>query len=119
MNKINDAIGPLVHLFNWSHKHDRHTGRLEVDSPCGSVFLDFTPDRQDGVWWTIAHHEPYWKIEFSRQTPIEAIASVTQALPQLTGDRRHAERIPLSTEPLAHLAETNGWHVTATADGVT
>ncbi|MFJ6438655.1 DUF317 domain-containing protein [Streptomyces sp. NPDC091416] len=118
MNKINDAIGPLVHLFSWSHKHDRDTGRVEVDSPCGGVFLDFAPARQDGVWWTIAHHDPYWRMEFSRQTPSEAIASVTQALPQLLGDRRHADRIPLATESVGHLAEASGWGVTATATGV-
>ncbi|MEV0577106.1 DUF317 domain-containing protein [Streptomyces sp. NPDC050392] len=118
MNRVSHAIGPLIHMFNWPHKHDRDTGRIEIDSPCGSTFLDFTPARQDGVWWTIAHHEPYWQIEFSRQTPSEIIASVTQALPQLLGDRRHTDRIPLPTESVAHLAEASGWSVTATAAGV-
>ncbi|MER7718195.1 DUF317 domain-containing protein [Streptomyces flaveolus] len=33
------------------------------------------------MWWTIAHHEPYWQIEFSRQTPSEAIASVPSSSP--------------------------------------
>ncbi|WP_055630885.1 DUF317 domain-containing protein [Streptomyces hirsutus] len=88
-------------------------------SPCSSVFLDFTPDRQDGVWWTIAHHEPYWQIEFSRQTPSEAIASVIQALPQLLGDPRHFDRIPLATESVTHLAKTSGWEGKATTAGMT
>ncbi|MFE6932937.1 DUF317 domain-containing protein [Streptomyces sp. NPDC057699] len=61
------------------------------------------------MWWTIAHHEPYWQIEFSRQTPSEAIASVTQALPQLLGDHRHTDRIPLATESTAHLSKANSW----------
>ncbi|MFD7957123.1 DUF317 domain-containing protein [Streptomyces ardesiacus] len=72
MNKINDVIGPLVHLFAWPYEHNPRTGRIDIASPCGSVFLGFAPDRPDGVWWTIAHHEPYWQIEFSRQTPSEA-----------------------------------------------
>ncbi|MFJ4572046.1 DUF317 domain-containing protein [Streptomyces sp. NPDC088846] len=83
------------------------------------MFLDFTPDRQDGLWWTIAHHEPYWHAEFSRQTPIEAVAAVTQALPQVLSDHRHADRIPLTTEDVAHIAKTSGWDLTKTASGVT
>ncbi|MEU4259114.1 DUF317 domain-containing protein [Streptomyces fradiae] len=118
MNKINDVIGPLVHLFRWPYEHNPRTGRIDIDSPCGSVFLDFAPDRQDGVWWSIAHHEPYWRIEFGRQTPSEAIASVTQALPQLLGDHRHADRIPLAAEPVAHLAKTSGWEASSTAAGM-
>ncbi|WP_371632219.1 DUF317 domain-containing protein [Streptomyces sp. NBC_01259] len=118
INKINDVVGPLIHLFSWPYQHDRHSGRIEVDSPCGSVFLDFAPDRQDGMWWTIAHHDPYWQIRFSRQTPSEAIASVTMTLPQLLGDRRHADCIPLATKSVASLAEGRGWNVTATAAGV-
>ncbi|MFF5728095.1 DUF317 domain-containing protein [[Kitasatospora] papulosa] len=118
MNKINDVIGPLVHLFAWPYEHNPRTGRIDIDSPCGSVFLDFDPNRQDGVWWTIAHHEPHWQIEFSRQTPNEAIASVTQALPQLLGDRRHADRIPLATESVAHLAKSSGWEASSISSGV-
>ncbi|MFI7182085.1 DUF317 domain-containing protein [Streptomyces anthocyanicus] len=118
MNKINDIIGPLVHLFAWPHEHNPRTRHIDIDSPCGSVFLAFDPGRQDGVWWTIAHHEPYWQIEFSRQTPSEAIASVTQALPQLLGDHRHADRIPLAAESVAHLAKNSGWEAPSTASGM-
>ncbi|MGW1816232.1 hypothetical protein ACWCQM_22010 [Streptomyces sp. NPDC002125] len=48
-NKINDVIGPLVHLFTWPYEHNPQTGRIDIDSPCRSVFLDFDPNRQDGV----------------------------------------------------------------------
>lgn len=119
INKINDVLGPLIHLFKWRYEHNRLTGRIDIDSPCGSTFVDFTPARQDGVWWTIAHHEPYWQVEFGRQAPAEAIASVTQALPQLLGDRRHADRVPLATESVADLAKSSGWAVNETISGVT
>ncbi|MFI1183568.1 DUF317 domain-containing protein [Streptomyces sp. NPDC020799] len=77
--------------------------------------MDFTPSRTDGVWWTIAHHEPFWKVECTRQTPIEAVAAVTQRLPQLLGDRRHADRIPITTSSLADIAAQNHW--AASIDG--
>ncbi|MFD5779449.1 DUF317 domain-containing protein [Streptomyces sp. NPDC058220] len=80
-----------------------------MDSPDGSLFLDFTPSDPAGRWWTVAHHEPYWEVRFSRQTPIEAIAAFTQALPQLIGDRRHFDRIPLTTSTLAEIADLNHW----------
>ncbi|MFE4331411.1 DUF317 domain-containing protein [Streptomyces sp. NPDC056831] len=115
--KLDDAIGPLIHLFGWPYEHTPSTGRISIDSPCRSVFLDFAPDRQDGKWWTIAHHEPYWQIEFSRQVPLEAVAAVTQALPQLLGDRRHADRIPLATEAVATIATGSDWTWKATAAG--
>ncbi|MFD4611937.1 hypothetical protein ACFWOT_28475 [Streptomyces sp. NPDC058440] len=35
--------------------------------------------------------------------PVEAIAAVTQALPQLLGDGRHIERLPLATSSLAQI----------------
>ncbi|MGW6322835.1 DUF317 domain-containing protein [Streptomyces sp. NPDC055100] len=93
------------------------TRRLLLDSPGGELFLDFAPDRHDGAWWTIAHHEPYWQVEFSRQTPIEAVAAVAQALPQLLGDHRHADRIPLATESVADIARRSDWAWQATATG--
>ncbi|MFB6539200.1 DUF317 domain-containing protein [Streptomyces noursei] len=61
-----------------------------------------------GTWWTIAHHEPYWEVQFSRQTPMEAVAAVTQALPQLLGDHRHAERIPITSRPQASSRSREG-----------
>ncbi|MCZ4101795.1 DUF317 domain-containing protein [Streptomyces sp. H39-C1] len=111
MSKFNDVIGPLIHLFNWRYEHDPRTGRIDLDSPCGSVFVDFEPNRQDGIWWEIRHHEPSWTARFSRQTPAEALAAVTQILPQLLGDTRHADRIPLTTSTLAQTAELNGWRI--------
>ncbi len=109
LDRLGDALGPLIHLFGWSAQHDAATGHVVIDSPDGSLFLDFNPSHPGGRWWTIAHHEPYWEAQFSRQTPIEAIAAVTQTLSQLIGDRRHADRIPLTTSALARIAELNHW----------
>ncbi|MFI9423417.1 DUF317 domain-containing protein [Streptomyces achromogenes] len=112
--RIADALGPLIHLFDWSYDHDPASGHIRLDSPCGSAFLDFEPTRFDGTWWTIRHHDPSWTARFSRQTPIEAIAAVAQALPQLLGDARHADRIPLTTRGLDQTAALNGWTTTRT-----
>lgn len=108
-----DALGPLIHLFNWEHDREPGTGHLSVSSPCGSVYVDLTPTRFDEPWWTISHHEPYWAAQFSRQTPIEAIAALTQTLPQLLGDTRHCERIALTTSTLPQTAKANDWRTTA------
>ncbi|MFE7889312.1 DUF317 domain-containing protein [Streptomyces sp. NPDC057412] len=108
-DRFTDAMGPLIHLFGWPPPHGAATGRIRVDSPDGSVFCDFDPIHPAGIWWTIAHREPYWGVQFSRDTPIEAIAAVTQALPQLLGDVRHAERIPITDMPLDQLAALNDW----------
>lgn len=40
-----------------------------------------------------------WEAVFSRQAPLEAVAAFTQALPQILGDDRHAEQIPVTREP--------------------
>ncbi|MGW1604495.1 DUF317 domain-containing protein [Streptomyces eurythermus] len=109
--RVADALGPLIHLFDWSYDHDPASGHIRLDSPCGSAFLNFEPSRFDG-WWTICHHDPFWTARFSRQTPIEAIAAVAQALPQLLGDTRHADRIPLTTTALDQTATLNGWTTT-------
>ncbi|NEB01992.1 DUF317 domain-containing protein [Streptomyces sp. SID13726] len=114
-DRIADVIGPLIHLFGWHPQHDTATGHVRIDSPDGSVFCDFDPLHPLGRWWTIAHHEPYWEVQFSQPTPMEAIAAVTQALPQLLGDDRHAERIPITDMPLDSLAALNDWSV---EDGV-
>ncbi|MEU3028103.1 DUF317 domain-containing protein [Streptomyces incarnatus] len=108
-SKIADALGPLIHLFHWHHRHNPATGDIALDSPCGTLFVDFEPNRHDGMWWSIRHHEPSWRAQFSRQTPIEAIAAVTQALPQLLGDMRHADRIPLAPYTIAQSADLSDW----------
>ncbi|MEE1838069.1 DUF317 domain-containing protein [Streptomyces sp. SP17KL33] len=108
-DRLADAIGPLIHLFGWPYEHERASGRIHVDSPDGSIFVSFDPGHPNGQWWTIAHHEPWWEAKFTQQTPIEAIAAVTQTLPQLLGDDRHIERIPLTTTPLAQIADLNHW----------
>ncbi|WP_326812269.1 DUF317 domain-containing protein [Streptomyces scopuliridis] len=113
--RLGDALGALIHLFGWHTTHDPATGHISLDSPHHSLSVDFDPSRFDGIWWTIAHHEPFWKAQFTHQTPIEAIAAVTQALPQLLGDHRHAERIPLTTTSPSATAATHRW--TAESDG--
>ncbi|MFE9686751.1 DUF317 domain-containing protein [Streptomyces sp. NPDC006285] len=114
-DRLADALGPLIHLFGWSTQHDAATGHVTINSPDSSVFIDFDPVQPLGQWWTIAHHEPYWEVQFSRQAPLEAVAAVTQALPQLLGDTRHTERIPITDMPLDQLAALNDWSV---EDGV-
>ncbi|MFE7116509.1 DUF317 domain-containing protein [Streptomyces sp. NPDC057654] len=116
-SRINDAIGPLIHLFDWHTDHNPDTGRVSLDSPDGSLFVDFDPTTPDKPWWSIRNHEPHWTAEFTRQTPAEAVAAVTQSLPQLLGDHRHAERIPLTDTDLAETAALNHWTATTSADG--
>jgi hypothetical protein len=50
--------------------------------------------------------------QFSRQTPIEAIAALTQILPRLLGDTRHSDRIALTTSTIMQTANANGWKTT-------
>ncbi|NIY65623.1 DUF317 domain-containing protein [Streptomyces malaysiensis] len=108
-DRLADAIGPLIHLFGWQNEHDRATGRITLSSPDGGVFVNFNCSHPQGQWWSVSHHEPFWEAKFTRQTPIEPIAAVTQTLPQLVGDHRHADRIPLTTSALAQIAELNHW----------
>ncbi|WP_420036007.1 DUF317 domain-containing protein [Streptomyces sp. cg28] len=113
-DRIADVLGPLVRLFDWQHRQDAATGRVQVDSPDGSLFVDFAPMQRSGMWCTVSHHEPYWQAAFSRQAPLEAVAAVAQALPQLLGDTRHIEQIPLTDQPLEKLAALHGWTVEGT-----
>ncbi|WP_406220658.1 DUF317 domain-containing protein [Streptomyces decoyicus] len=114
-NQFRNVLGPLIHMFDWPYTHNPSTGHITIDSPCGSTFIDFTPTRLDGIWWNISHYEPYWKAQFSRQTPAEALSAITQTLPQLIGDDRHARRIPLATNTLPQTADLNSW--TTSAEG--
>ncbi|MDX3855630.1 DUF317 domain-containing protein [Streptomyces sp. AK02-01A] len=92
IGRLADAIGPLIHLFGWQNEHDPATGRITISSPDGSVFVSFDSRHTQGQRWSVSHHEPFWETKFTRQTPIEAIAAVTQALPQL--GHRHGDQIP-------------------------
>ncbi|MER7851354.1 DUF317 domain-containing protein [Streptomyces bacillaris] len=115
-----DALGPLIHHFGWTLVEELpHGRRALIASPGGEVLVDFDPLRQDGLWWTISHHEPYWRAEFSRQTPVEAIGAVTQALPQMLGDDRYADRIPMTDQSTAGIARAEGWSVRGNKHGVT
>ncbi|WP_432112702.1 DUF317 domain-containing protein [Streptomyces sp. S1] len=117
-DRVADVLGPLIHLFNWRHTHDESAGCITVDSPDGSIVIDFTPTTFEGVWWTIAHHEPFWRITATQQTPLEVLASVTQALPQLLGDTRHSDRIPFTTRTVAENADLYNWTRAGNASGV-
>ncbi|MFB6517314.1 DUF317 domain-containing protein [Streptomyces sp. NPDC056401] len=112
-DRLSDVLGLLTHPFEWKHNHRPASGRVTVESPDGSTFVDFTPSGFDEPWWTVRHHEPYWKITAGRQPPLEALAAVTQALPQLLGDARHCEQIPLASRSVTEIASVNGW----TTDG--
>ncbi|WP_406738927.1 DUF317 domain-containing protein [Streptomyces sp. NBC_00853] len=112
-DRLTDVLGPLIHLFEWDHVHDPASGRLSVDSPGHDLLLDFAPTDAHGTWWTIAHHDPLWKITATHRTPLEPLSAITQALPQLLGDTRHADRIPLTARSVAEISDLNGW----TTDG--
>ncbi|MEU3161192.1 hypothetical protein ACPCAJ_27220 [Streptomyces griseoincarnatus] len=99
IDRLADAIGPLIHLFGWPSEHDRASGLICVSSPDGSLFVTFNSRHTRGHWWSIPNHEPYWEARFTRQPPIESIVAVPQALPQLLGDDQRIERIPLTTAP--------------------
>ncbi|MCL2728394.1 MAG: DUF317 domain-containing protein [Actinomycetia bacterium] len=108
-DRLADVLGPLIHLFDWRPEHDPTTGNLTINSPDGSLLVDFRPLHPLGHWVTVAHHEPYWEAAFSRQAPLEAVAAITQTLPQLLGDTRHRNRIPITQMPLDQLADLHGW----------
>ncbi|MGW7363977.1 DUF317 domain-containing protein [Streptomyces sp. NPDC054841] len=61
--------------------------------------MNFNSRHTRGQWWSVAHHEPFWEAQFTRQTPIEVVAAVTQSLPQLIGDHRHSGQNPLTHLP--------------------
>ncbi|MEU8522415.1 DUF317 domain-containing protein [Streptomyces sp. NPDC048577] len=108
-DRLADVLGPLIHLFGWAHTHDPVSGHVAVDSPGKDVLVDFAPTRPDGTWWTISHPDPFWQVTAMCQTPLEALAGITQVLPQLLGDTRYASRIPLAERSVAEIADINGW----------
>ncbi|MEV3898403.1 DUF317 domain-containing protein [Streptomyces anulatus] len=115
-----DALGPLIHHFGWTTVEKLPHGRYALlASPGGEVLVEFDPLRQDGLWWTISHHEPFWQAQLSRQTPVEAISALTQALPQMLGDDQYADRIPVTDQTTANAARAGGWSVRGTIDGAT
>ncbi|MEU2231280.1 DUF317 domain-containing protein [Streptomyces vietnamensis] len=108
-DRLTDVLGPLIHLFGWSSAHDPETGHIAVSSPDGALLVNFSPSTPSAPWWTITHRNPFWRIAATRQTPLEALAGITQALPQLLGDTRHADRIPLTKRSVADIADLYGW----------
>nr|WP_185907297.1 DUF317 domain-containing protein [Streptomyces sp. WAC04770] len=116
-----DALGPLIHYFGWTVVEKLPNGRRAlIASPGEEVLVEFDPRRQDSLWWwTISHHEPFWQAQFSQQTPVETIAARTQALPQMLGDDRYADRIPMTGQTTAGIARAEGWSVRGNKHGVT
>ncbi|MFE2011149.1 DUF317 domain-containing protein [Streptomyces sp. NPDC059491] len=108
-DRLTDVLGPLIHLFGWARAHDPETGHIAVGSPDGALLVNFSPGSPSAPWWTVTHRDPFWRITVTRQTPLEALAGITQALPQLLGDTRHADRIPLTERSVADIADLYGW----------
>ncbi len=121
--RVTATTDPLVRDFGWPVKRGHDTGRIAVTSPDRTVSVTFDPTRDDGRWWTVQHyadadHADYansWRADFTRHTPIEAVAAALQLLPLLNGDARRLERLGLLHEgPPDSLAQARGW----TADGL-
>ncbi|WP_405421536.1 DUF317 domain-containing protein [Streptomyces erythrochromogenes] len=104
---ITNVIGPLVHLFGWQPEQDQQ--RVRLSNPYSTTALEFTPESPNGLWWKITNLDPHWQIQISRQAPTEAVSAVAQSLPQLLGDHRHAERIPISPLSLREIAVAAQW----------
>ncbi|MFD5111670.1 DUF317 domain-containing protein [Streptomyces sp. NPDC058391] len=114
LDRLTDALSPLIHLFGWPRSATPRPGASPSTAPTAASSSTSPPSDPAGRWWTVAHHEPYWEVQFCRQTPIEAIAAVTQALLQIVGDTRHAERI-LTASTLTETANLSAW--TTTTEG--
>ncbi|MFD4177252.1 hypothetical protein [Streptomyces anulatus] len=56
-DRIGDVIGPLIHPFGWKAEHDADNGDVGVDSPDGSVSVDFVPLHPLGRLCKVVHHE--------------------------------------------------------------
>ncbi|MGW1609791.1 hypothetical protein ACWCQZ_10395 [Streptomyces sp. NPDC002285] len=52
IDRLADAIGPLIHLFGWPSEHERATGRITVSNPDGSLFVNFNSRHTQGRWWS-------------------------------------------------------------------
>ncbi|WP_433892551.1 DUF317 domain-containing protein [Streptomyces sp. CA-111067] len=106
---VQDAIGPLIHLFDWPWIHDSTTGRITATSPDQTTTVDFDPSERFGRWWAVTHRgEQDRRAEFTRHTPAETVAAVTLSLPQLLGDRRHIEPLNVGVDPFA-VTSNSGW----------
>ncbi|MFI5804359.1 DUF317 domain-containing protein [Streptomyces sp. NPDC051561] len=107
--RLDEMIHPLVRQFGWPIKRNRTARSFTLSSPDRSMAIGFDPNRADD-WWTVTHQTPRWQATFTRQTPIEAVAAVLRALPQLSGDQRSVKRYGRLTDTsLADLAEQHDW----------
>ncbi|MFF0740614.1 DUF317 domain-containing protein [Streptomyces sp. NPDC004111] len=110
LERLGEAIGPLVHRAGWATEQNRDTGYLALHSPDGAVSVALDTGNQRGEWWTVTHQEPFWQAEFTRQAPIEAIGVMLYHLPQITGDHRFAAEVgPLPKESPFEIAARYHW----------
>ncbi|MFC9464369.1 DUF317 domain-containing protein [Streptomyces coelicoflavus] len=74
---------PLHRACGWSHGHDPLMPRVLLSSPDQKALLRLEPHADD-QWWTLQHTaeagQPAWYASFGARTPVELIATVTDAL---------------------------------------
>ncbi|WP_433549101.1 DUF317 domain-containing protein [Streptomyces sp. CA-294286] len=117
--RLDEVIQPLVRRFGWPIKRDRTAHTFTLSSPDRSMVIGFDPNRADERCWAVTHHDPRWSATFTRHTPIEAVAAVLRALPQLNGDLRSVELYGRLTDTsLADLAEQYGWQRSPGEEGI-
>jgi hypothetical protein len=117
LDRLDDALDPLIKLFGWQHQQHPSDGSIALSSPCHTLFIDI--HRTDQSYWRISHHDPFWQIDCSRETPIEAITAMLGVLPQFLGERRHAQRFSVTQRAFPRIAQDSGWAMTADGDTTT
>jgi hypothetical protein len=98
---VQDAIGPLIHLFEWPWINDDATCRITVTSPVQTTIVDFDLSERFGRWWTVTQDGVQdWQAALTRQAPAETIDAVTRSLPQLPSDQRHIAPLDTALDPM-------------------
>ncbi|MFI8307723.1 DUF317 domain-containing protein [Streptomyces sp. NPDC085927] len=95
---------PLHRACGWSYGHDPLMPRVLLSSPDQKALLRLEP-AEDGPWWTLQHArgtaQPNWYAGFGARTPVEIIATFTDAL---TDPAK-----PVGADPFEPLRQA-GWH---------
>ncbi|MFJ4876571.1 DUF317 domain-containing protein [Streptomyces sp. NPDC088745] len=119
LDRLGEAIGPLVNRAGWSTEQDRTLGTLAVFSPDCNVTIALDTGHQRGDWWTVSQEDPSWRVKFTRQTPIEAIGPMLYLLPQITlGDHRFDAELGAAPPALHDTAGQSAWSKEELPDGV-
>ncbi|MFE4055205.1 DUF317 domain-containing protein [Streptomyces sp. NPDC059096] len=105
---------PLHRACGWSHGNDPLMPRVLLSSPDQTALLRLEP--ANGLQWWALHHtaerdRPAWHTTFGGQTPVEAIAAVTDALTDT------AISLATDTDPYEPLLDA-GWKPVRGADGI-